>query len=187
MYYVYIHTVPNGKVYVGQSNNYLGRWNNGEGYIRNRLFYKDIQMYGWDNIKHEIIDQFEDRESAEKLEAVLIVILQAENNNYGYNQTTIYKNAMDKYVTRVPSDNKIIYNIASDESFFEQFNLPASACRELIDQWIFNAKYRDILKSKLLDNITYAEMSSMYNLSVRQLKNIVSNCCSKILNHIEHL
>lgn len=54
-YYVYIHTCPNYKVYVGMSRNPIQRWNNGNGYKYNKEFYKDIQKYGWNNIKHEIV------------------------------------------------------------------------------------------------------------------------------------
>ena len=54
-YYVYMHTCPNYKVYVGMSKDPVQRWNKGNGYKYNSEFYKDIQRYGWDNIKHEII------------------------------------------------------------------------------------------------------------------------------------
>lgn len=184
MYYVYVHTVPNGKIYVGQTKDIEQRWGNGEGYIYNRPFYKDISIYGWNNIKHEIIAEFTEREAAEKLEAVLIALLRSENTNYGYNQTTIYNDAMKKYASRVTSKGVSLEKPISEEKFFEGSNLPISACNDLIDQWIFNEKNRRILKSRLIDGLTYTELSKNYQMSVRQLKNIVYDCCDKLSKHM---
>lgn len=180
MFYVYVHTVPNGKIYVGQTKDVLKRWNNGEGYVGNRLFYKDITIYGWNNIKHEIIAEYEDCEAALKLEAVLIALLKAENENYGYNQTTIYEDAIKKYASRVPASGVSLEQPISEGKFFESFNLPISACEEMINQWIFNENHRQILKSRLIDGVGYAELSKMYGMSIRQLKKIVYECCDKL-------
>ena len=37
MFYVYVHTVPNGKIYIGQTKDPVRRWNNGERNIINLL------------------------------------------------------------------------------------------------------------------------------------------------------
>lgn len=180
MYYVYSHTVPNGKIYIGQTKDIKTRWNNGEGYIDNRPFYKDINVYGWNNIKHEIIAEFESREPAIQLESVLIALLKTENENYGYNQTNIYNSAIKKYSSRIPYDGVSFEYSNPDGSFFESSNLPICACEELINQWIFNKEYREILKSRLIDGMPYNKLSEKYGKSVRQLKTIVSTCCSKL-------
>ena len=183
MYYVYIHTLPNGKIYIGQTKDIKQRWNNGEGYLENKPFYKDIKLYGWNNIKHEIIAQYPTRESALQLESALIVLLKAENDNYGYNQTSIYNDAMSRYVARVPYDGISLENGTPDNSFFEVTGLPVSACNELIEQWIFNKEHREILKSRLIDGASYQKLSEMYNKSIRQIKTIVYSGCSKIEKH----
>lgn len=54
-YYIYIHTCPNNKCYVGLSRNPKQRWNNGKGYKNNKEFFDAINFYGWNNIKHEIV------------------------------------------------------------------------------------------------------------------------------------
>lgn len=184
MYTVYIHTVPNGKVYVGQTKNATTRWNNGEGYIKNRPFYKDIQIYGWKNIKHEIVAEFVDKESALQLESVLIVMLKSEDENYGYNQTTIYADAMKKYVSRTMAKDIPYEKLPSEESFFEQTNLPITACQDMINQWIFNEEHRKIAKSRLIDGLTYQKLCELYNKSERQLKYIVDECCKKLEKHL---
>lgn len=180
MYYVYVHTVPNGKIYVGQAKNLVARWNNGEGYVDNRPFYKDITIYGWNNIKHDIVAEFDNRESALQLEAVLIALLKSEDDKYGYNQTKIYTDAMKKYVSRVPANNIALEQPTNEVGFFESFNLPLSVCEELINQWIFNEEHRNIMKSRLLDGLSYDDLSKKYGKSIRQLKNIVYNGCSKL-------
>lgn len=183
MYYVYVHTVPNGKIYIGQTSDVKRRWNNGEGYIDNRPFYKDITIYGWNNVKHEIIAEFTERESAIQLEAVLIALMKSENENYGYNQTSIYDDAIKKYTSRVLADGVSLEHSISEDSFLESFNLPISACVEIIDQWIFNEEHRNILKSRLIDGLSYPQLAEMYDKSIRQLKNIVYDGCTKLEKH----
>lgn len=180
MYYVYVHTVPNGKIYVGVAKDVATRWANGEGYISNRPFYKDITIYGWNKIKHEIVDVLPDREAAEKLEAVLIVLLKSENKEYGYNQTTIYNDAIKKYTSRVSSEAVSLEKPMAEDGFFEAFGLPISACNEMIDQWIYNEEHRNIVKRRLLDGISYPKLSNETGKSIRQLKSIVYAACAKL-------
>lgn len=56
---VYRHITPNGKSYIGiTSKKPEDRWRNGNGYNQKtqQIFYKAIKKYGWNNIKHEILD-----------------------------------------------------------------------------------------------------------------------------------
>lgn len=55
MYSVYCHTSPDGKKYVGISCDPKYRWHSGSGYKKNKVFYEDIQKYGWDKFTHEIL------------------------------------------------------------------------------------------------------------------------------------
>lgn len=51
-YYVYKHTVPNGKVYIGiTKQNPSKRWLNGLGYKHSTYFFNAIVKYGWLNIE----------------------------------------------------------------------------------------------------------------------------------------
>lgn len=54
---VYIHISPSNKYYVGitSQKNLNQRWRNGNGYKKNKYFYRSIVKYGWENIKHEVI------------------------------------------------------------------------------------------------------------------------------------
>lgn len=52
-------------------------------------------------------------------------------------------------------------------------NLSRSEVEHLIDEWIFSERDRKILKRRLLDGILYEPLAEEFDLSVRQVKNIV--------------
>ena len=89
-YSVYIHTVPNGKVYIGiTSREPKIRWGkNGNGYKRNEHFFNAILKYGWDNIKHEVLFSNITKEMACQKEIDLIREYQSSNRLFGYNKST---------------------------------------------------------------------------------------------------
>lgn len=88
-YTVYKHTAPNGKVYIGISGqNPERRWANGEGYKKNKHFYRAILKYDWKNIKHEIVGNGLTKEQACNLEIELIAKYDSTNRDKGYNKST---------------------------------------------------------------------------------------------------
>lgn len=83
---LYVHTVPNGKKYVGiTKQDPKRRWNGGSGYSSNEEFYRDIKKYGWGNIKHEILMSGVSKEKAEEWEIKMITIYDTTNPKKGYN------------------------------------------------------------------------------------------------------
>ena len=83
---VYIHVVPNGKVYVGAtSKKPKERWRYGYGYRNNKVFFCDIQKYGWRNISHNIAAERLTKEQAYEIETRLIQEYRSNNSEYGYN------------------------------------------------------------------------------------------------------
>lgn len=67
-------------------------------------------------------------------------------------------------------------------------NLPRSAIEHLIDEWIIgrNAERdRAILKRRLLDGICYEPLAEEFDLSVRQVKNIVYRSEMRLFKHIK--
>ncbi len=57
----------------------------------------------------------------------------------------------------------------------ELFDIPRSEWERLIDEWIFNQRYREILKRRVLDGIAHEKIAEEFDMSVRQIKNIVKN------------
>lgn len=89
--YIYCHTSPSGKKYIGQTTTSLEhRFNNGNNYTSSTVFWTAIQKYGWENFKHEILHTVE-ANSKEELIMQLNILEREEicNNNSlvpnGYN------------------------------------------------------------------------------------------------------
>ena len=86
-FYVYIHTCPNGKKYVGLTTiDPKKRWRRGNGYKSNKHFYFAIQKYGWDNIEHQVIE-IDTMSEMYYLEKYLISYYQTNNPDFGYNNS----------------------------------------------------------------------------------------------------
>lgn len=82
---VYCHTFPNGKRYIGITNQKPERrWRDGKGYI-GQVVYDAILKYGWNNIKHDILFTGLSRDEAEKKEIELIKALETDRHKRGYN------------------------------------------------------------------------------------------------------
>lgn len=62
--------------------------------------------------------------------------------------------------------------------------LSCSDITVLIDEWIRNERDRRILKRRLLDGITYDRLAEEFDLSVRQVKNIVYKGENRIFAHM---
>lgn len=92
-YYVYKHTFPNEKVYIGiTSQKPEARWNKGKGYRRKQkgkwvqpLMARAVGKYDWDEIKHEVLFEGLTKEEAEVKEIELIAFYKSCDPEFGYN------------------------------------------------------------------------------------------------------
>ena len=88
-YKVYMHTVPNGRRYIGITHQEPERrWRGGMHYNYNKRFFLVIVQYGWDNIKHEILYENLSEEEAMQKEVELIAYYKTNQEEYGYNMTS---------------------------------------------------------------------------------------------------
>lgn len=62
--------------------------------------------------------------------------------------------------------------------------LPRSEYEKLIDEWIFHERNRAILKRRLLDGITFERLAEEFDMSVRQIKQIVYTSETQLFKHI---
>lgn len=62
--------------------------------------------------------------------------------------------------------------------------LSRSQVEHLIDEWIFSERDRNILKRRLLDGLTFDQLAEEFDLSVRQVKNIVYKKGDMLYNHL---
>ena len=89
MYSIYKHTLPNGKVYIGQTKlQPEKRWQKGNGYSNQLHFYRDIIKYGWDNIQHEILIEVETHSEALRKEREYILEFHSNEPEFGYNKNS---------------------------------------------------------------------------------------------------
>lgn len=63
-------------------------------------------------------------------------------------------------------------------------DISRSELENVIDEWVFNERNRKIIKRRLLDGIHYEPLAEEFNLSVRQVKNIVDITESIIIRHL---
>lgn len=54
----------------------------------------------------------------------------------------------------------------------------------LIDEWIFSERDRAILKRRLLDGICFEPLAEEFDMSPRQIRNIVKRSQDKLFEHI---
>lgn len=64
-------------------------------------------------------------------------------------------------------------------------DLPRSVIEHYIDEWIFSERDRNILKRRFLDGICYESLAYEFDMSVRQIKNIVYKQGNRLFQKIE--
>ncbi len=63
-------------------------------------------------------------------------------------------------------------------------NISNSDIERLIDEWIHSERDRKILKRRLIDGICYEPLAWEFDMSVRQIKNIVYKAEARLFKHI---
>ena len=61
-----------------------------------------------------------------------------------------------------------------------KYDISNSELEKLIDEWIHSKRDREILKRRLIDGIIYEDLAEEFDMSVRQIKNIVYKSEQKI-------
>lgn len=61
---------------------------------------------------------------------------------------------------------------------------PRSEIEHEIDEWIFSERDRKILKRRLLDGVCFEPLAEEFDLSVRQVKNIVYKCQERLFRNM---
>ena len=68
-------------------------------------------------------------------------------------------------------------------------DLSRTEIENLIDEWIVGSRNaqrdRMIIKSRLIDGLTYEKLAEKYELSVQSIKSIVYKCQDKLFRHIQ--
>lgn len=116
IYCVYKHTSPNGKCYIGITKQTLERRSqNGEGYSTQRVFYNAIKKYGWNNFKHEILEDNLTHNEACEREIYYISMFKSNQSKYGYNTTSGGDGCRDRGIKIAQIFDKEIVNVFSSK------------------------------------------------------------------------
>ena len=106
-FYVYCHTSPSGKKYVGISINPKKRWGSGRGYKKNYRFWRAINKYGWDNIQHDILASDLTEQEAVEMEKKLVAEWNLTDFEYGYNLREGGDGSLSEYSRSLMSKSRI--------------------------------------------------------------------------------
>ena len=68
-----------------------------------------------------------------------------------------------------------------------EYDLSRDEILYLINQFIFSRRDREMLADRLLDGMTYEQLSEKYYISVRHIKNIIHKNKEIVFNHIDRL
>lgn len=86
-YTVYMHEDPEGKRYVGVTMRPLCKtWGNGAGYLNNSRFNVAIAFYGWNNIRHFVLEKTLDPARARNVAGAYMNKYDTTNSECGYNK-----------------------------------------------------------------------------------------------------
>ena len=86
MYSIYVHTTPDGRKYIGSTSlKPKIRFQGGSNYKTCTRFNDAINFFGWNNIKHEILETVEDKETALKREEYYTRLWRTNEPEFGYN------------------------------------------------------------------------------------------------------
>lgn len=64
------------------------------------------------------------------------------------------------------------------------FSISRSEVEHYINEYCFNQKYREILKRRWLDGICFEPLAEEFDMSVRQIQNIIYKEGDKVLRHM---
>lgn len=173
VYSVYKHTAPNGKCYIGITKQTIERRSqNGEGYNTQRVFYRAIQKYGWDNFKHEILAENLTHDEACKKEMYYIDLYKSNQNQFGYNVTAGGDGCANrgKKIAQI-FNGKIVNVFPSISDASKKLKVSESA----ISDYAQDDKEHGGYKFKIISKEEYNEYMNNHVLNIECFKNFREN------------
>ena len=67
----------------------------------------------------------------------------------------------------------------------ELYNLSRSDWENLIDEWIFNEREREMLKRRLLDGLTFEQLAEEFNYSDKNIQRIIYKGTARLFKKIK--
>jgi len=156
---VYLHLFPNGKRYYGYTckdlNTRFGK--NGIGYSYQPLIWNAIQKYGWQNIEHILIGEFNTEKEAKSVETKMIRRYFTNNPLYGYN---VAECDSDVFVQKYFLDTELMNN-NSYVNIYNKGLLNYSRCRNDVFNCDDTKRYFD--ENDLILNVYHRFNTTRYS------------------------
>lgn len=67
----------------------------------------------------------------------------------------------------------------------ETIDLSRSEWENLIDEWIFSEKDREIIKRRLLDGLTFEQLANEFNYSTQNIQRIIYKGTARLFKKIK--
>jgi DNA-directed RNA polymerase specialized sigma24 family protein len=68
-----------------------------------------------------------------------------------------------------------------------EYDLSRSQITFLIEEYVFSARDREMLKLRLLDGFTYEKIGEQFDLTPRQTVNIIRKARETVFRHVDRL
>jgi Mor family transcriptional regulator len=72
-------------------------------------------------------------------------------------------------------------------SLRKRYNLSRTQIEPFIEDWIFNKRNREIIKKWWFDGVTHEDLAWEYQLSVRQVQNIIYEAEKILTPHLDDI
>ena len=66
-------------------------------------------------------------------------------------------------------------------------DLSRTELTNLIDEYLFSVRDREVAKARWLDGLTFEEIATKFDISERGAKDIIRRCRERVLNHVDAL
>lgn len=200
-YTIYKHTNKiNGKSYIGQTLqvDLRIRFKNGRGYHKQKIFFKAILKYGWENFIHEVLEIVDSKEQANARERYYIKLYNTYvgfENAWGYNATPGGDDGcgylLAKEIYQIDLDGNIIAAYESKMEAARQIGVSNNAgialsCRNLASRtakgyyWCNAVDYENfciIFAEKQEEQTRLKQLQEQKNIEIEQKKLLAFSVC----------
>lgn len=67
----------------------------------------------------------------------------------------------------------------------KDMDLSRTELEYLIEEYVLSSRDRRIMKSRVIDGMTYEDIAEMYDMSVTQICTIVKTCKERMFKHLQ--
>lgn len=162
MYIYQITNLINGKIYIGQTNNYHKRWSNHRTSKNDTVISRAIQKYGVENFSFEVLMKGLTEEEANRQEIALIKQKKSKVPN-GYNVADGGKNIINSSPKYGGDNNHSILSNKEAQWILDHRNIPEYVLYDEFRDKISYSTFKNIYLNKTYTNLSTTTPIYPYN------------------------